>query len=77
MILALGTLIFLVAGWAAAVAVLACLDDHGAKIVAALRGQSLLARDPLPVREVTVRFRQRYPAPVQPNRAATQWRAAA
>jgi hypothetical protein len=76
--LALGTLVFLVAAWAAVTAVLAALDDNGVKIMAALRGQSLLARDPLPVRQVTVRFRQRYPAsPAQPVRAATEWRAAA
>lgn len=76
MTLALGTLIFLCVGWAAASAVLALLDDNGRKIVLALRGDSLLAREPAPVRTVTVRFSPRYPQtkpqplPVQALRAA-------
>ena len=76
--IALATLVFLVAGWATFTASIVSLDDDGAKIVAALKGQSLLARDPSPLRQVTVRFSPRYPVPrSQPVRATAEWRAAA
>ena len=70
MTLALATLTFLVAAWAALTVVLALLDDSGSKIAAALKGKSLLAREPIPVRSVTVRFSQPYPSRrAQPVRA--------
>lgn len=72
------TLGFLVAGWAAMVAVLAILDDEGHKIVAALKGRSLLSIEPVPMRPVTVRFSPRAPAPkASLARARIEWRAAA
>ena len=75
---ALATLVFLVAAWAGTVAVLALLDDSGTKIIAALKGDSVLAREPLPPRQVTVRLSPRYPAPrAQPTRVAARLRAAA
>lgn len=75
---ALFTLGFLVAGWAAVTMILAALDDSGAKIMAALKGQSLLAAEPVPMRPVTVRLSSRSPTPkVLPIRASVEWRAAA
>ena len=77
MIAALATLAFLIAGWAALTAVIMTSDDSGAKMLAALKGNSLASR-PLMVRPVTVRFSQRYPASRQaPLRATAEWRAAA
>ena len=76
--IALTTLVFLVAGWAAFTASIDSIDDNGAKIVAALKGQSLLARDSLPLRQVTVRFSPRYPVPrSRLVRATAERRAAA
>ena len=72
------TLGFLVAGWAAMLIFLALLDDEGRKIVAALKGQSLLSLEPLPMRPVTVRFSPRAPAQKAPLvRTTIEWRAAA
>jgi hypothetical protein len=50
--------------------------NDGAKILAALSGNSWLAQPPASVRPVTVRFSQRYPAS-QPMRARPEMRAAA
>lgn len=77
MTVALATLTFLVAAWAAVTVLLVALDDSGVKILAALKGQSSLAREPLPVRQVTVRFSARpaRKAPTVP--AQVEWRAAA
>ena len=77
MTLALATLAFLIAAWAGVTSLLVALDDSGHKIVAALKGQSLLARDIVPTRKVTVRFNT---APVRtscPHPAQVEWRAAA
>ena len=68
---------FLIAGWAAIVAVLAMLDDEGAKIVAALKGRSLLAMEPLPMQRMALRVSPRLAARAQPVRASIEWRAAA
>ena len=77
MIATFATLAFLVAGWAALYAVVMTSDDLGAKIVAALKGQSI-ASQPIMLRPVTIRFSPRYPAPrSQPVRATAEWRAAA
>ena len=48
------------------------------KIVAALKGRSLLSIEPVPMRPVTVRFSPRAPAPkASLARARIEWRAAA
>ena len=76
MIVALATLAFLVANWAALYALVITSDDSGAKVVAALLGRSLAA-EPMTLRPVTIRYSSRTIAPVQPWRASTEWRAAA
>ena len=77
MIAAFATLAFLVAGWAALYSVVFTSDDSGAKIIAALKGQSI-ASQPILVRPLTVRFSPRFPAPrSQPVQATAEWRAAA
>ena len=77
MTVALATLAFLIAAWAAASALLVALDDSGAKILAALKGQSRLAREPLPVRQVTVRFSARPARKAVAVPTRVEWRAAA
>ncbi len=77
MIAAFATLAFLVAGWAALNAVAITSDDGGAKIIAALKGQSFASQSIL-LRPATVLFSPRYPVPrSQPVRATAEWRAAA
>ena len=69
---------YLIAGWAAIVAVLALLDDQGAKMMAALKGRSFLAIEPLPMQPVVLRVSPRgTTAKAQPVRATIEWRAAA
>ena len=72
MIAALGTLAFLATLWALVVIGAAILEESGAKIAAALKGQS--ARQPL-LRVAPVRVRMRARARVM--RAEPRWRAAA
>jgi hypothetical protein len=71
MIAALGTLVFLVTLWLLVVVGAAVLEESGAKIAAALKGnaapQTLL---------VPIRLRTR-PRIQQPMRASAAWRAAA
>ena len=77
MIAAFATLAFLVTGWISLYAVVMTSDDDGAKVVAALKGQSI-ASQPSVARPVTVRFSSRYPMPrSQMVRAKVEWRAAA
>jgi hypothetical protein len=74
MLAALATLTFLAAIWLAVVAAAATLGANRTKILAALRGQSLLCErrsTPVPVR-VTQRSRLQ-----RPLRARPEWRAAA
>jgi hypothetical protein len=74
MLAALTTLSFLAAIWLAAVIVLPMLGESSSKILAAVRGRSLLATErqspPVAVR-ISQRSRQR------PLRARPEWRAAA
>jgi len=68
----MGTLVFLVTLWALVVVGAAILEESGAKIAAALKGQS--ARQPqLRVAPVRVRMRAR----TRVMRAEPRWRAAA
>jgi hypothetical protein len=69
---ALGTLVFLVTLWLLVVMGAAILEESGAKIAAALKG------NPAPVRSVnTARVRMRARPRLQPMRANAQWRVAA
>ena len=78
MIAAVTTLSFLVAAWATVYAVIVSLDDSSAKVVAALKGDSMLAREPVLTRPVTVRISGRHPSlRSQSARAKPEWRAAA
>ena len=66
MIAALATLAFLAALWVVVLSTAGLLEESGAKIAAALRGQSLAAQPA--IRSVPVRVSQRYPA-ARPQRA--------
>ena len=71
MIAALGTLAFLATLWLLVVVGAAVLEESGAKIVAALKGESVCRQMHVPVR---VRARVRVQKPM---RAKPRWRAAA
>ncbi len=71
------TLAFLTALWLVALIALDMADGVGAKVLAALRGQSMIARPPQSLRPVTVRFQPRAGAVRRPMRAQPEWRAAA
>ncbi len=71
------TLAFLATVWLVAKIALDIADGAGAKIFAALRGQSMLAQPPQSVRPISVRFRPRAEAVRRPMRVQPEWRAAA
>ena len=73
---AFGTLAFLVTLWLLVVVVAAILEGSGAKIAAALKGQSLTGQSPALV-PVRVRTHSRMNAPQAPMRAEPRQRAAA
>ena len=73
----LATLIFLATIWLVAKFALDALADDGAKIVAALRGHSLLAEPAQTVRQFSVRYQPRAGSARRPVRAAATWRDAA
>jgi hypothetical protein len=75
MIAALATLTFLITLWLCAVAVATTLEQSGSRIVAALKGRSLLATPA--IAPIQGRVSQRYPSPQRPVRARAQLRAAA
>ena len=77
MLAPLATLAFLATLWLVARIALELADGSGAKIVAALRGQSMLAYPPQSVRPISVRFQPRAVAVRRPVRARPEWRAAA
>lgn len=78
MIAAVTALSFLVAAWAIIYSVIVGLDDSGAKIVAALKGNSMLAREPVLTRPLTIRISGRHPSlRSQSARVKPEWRAAA
>ena len=66
MIAALATIAFLAAAWAVIVAVAGTLEESGAKVAAALRGQSLAAQPMM--RTAPMRLSARYPT-ARPQRA--------
>ena len=71
MIAAFGTLTFLVTLWLLAVVGAAVLEESGAKIAAALKGEP--RRQSLYVVPMRLRIRR----PAKPMRAAARWRAVA
>ena len=71
------TLAFLVTFWMLARILLEMSDGAGAKVIAALRGQSMMAQPPQSVRQVTVRFRPRSESVRRPVHVQPEWRAAA
>jgi hypothetical protein len=77
MLAPLFTLAFLTTLWCVVRIALEMADGSGARIVAALRGQSMLALPPQSVRPVTVRFQPRAESVRRPVRAQPEWRAAA
>ena len=77
MIAPLATLAFLATLWLVAKLALELADGSGAKILSALRGQSMLAQPPQSVRPVSVRFQPRAESIRRPMRAQPEWRAAA
>ena len=77
MIAPFATLAFLIAAWLVAKLALDLLAEDGAKIAAALRGQSMLARPPQSVVPVSVRFQPQAGSVRRPQHARPEWRAAA
>jgi hypothetical protein len=73
MLAALGTLPFLAVIWLVVVAGASVLEESGAKIVAALKGEAAAHAS---ANIVQLRARRRVPTP-QPTSAAQRWRAAA
>jgi hypothetical protein len=71
MIAAFGTLAFLATLWLLVVVGAAVLEESGAKIAAALKGEP--RRQSLCVAPMRIRFRR----PAKPIRATVRWRAAA
>lgn len=76
MLTAFATLLFLLALGLAAGVIAGTVLGSGDKIVAALKGQSLLTRPTLSTRPVVVRFKSR-PAAAAIKQPAPRWRAAA
>jgi hypothetical protein len=76
MLTVLATLPFVLGLTLAAGVIAHLLLESGDKMLAALKGESLLARPVLATRPVTVRVSAR-PQRVQVRRSAPQWRAAA
>lgn len=74
MLAVFATLTFLLAMWLCAAVVAATLEQSGHKILAALKGQSLLATPSLP--PIRLRVGQRYPSK-RPVRAQAGLRVAA
>ena len=77
MIAPLATLAFLATIWLVLKIALELADGSGAKILAALRGQSMLALPPQSFRPISVRFQPREVVVRRPVRAQPEWRAAA
>ena len=76
MLAPLATLVMLSALWLVAYIALELADGGSAKVVAALRGRSMLTQ-PVTFRPVTVRFQPRAEVVRRPVHAQPEWRAAA
>ena len=77
MLAPLATLAFLATLWLIARLALELSDGTGTKVLAALRGQSMLAQPPQSVRPISVRFQPRAASARRPVHARPEWRAAA
>ena len=77
MIAPLATLAFLVTMWLVVRVALDLAEGSGARIVAALRGQSMIALPPQSVRPFSVRVQPRAESVRRLVRAQPEWRAAA
>jgi hypothetical protein len=77
MLAPLATLAFLATIWLLARIALDMAEETGAKVMAALRGQSVLALPPQSVRPISVRFQPRAGSVRRPLHARPEWRAAA
>ncbi len=76
MLAPLATLAFLATVWLLARIALD-VDGAGAKIAAALRGQSMLAQPPQSVSPISVRYQPRAGSVRRPVHVQPEWRAAA
>ena len=77
MIAPLATLAFLAAVWLVVRLALEMANGSGAKVLAALRGQSMLAQPPQSVRSISARFQPRAVVVRRPVHVQPEWRAAA
>lgn len=77
MLAPLATLAFLAIVWFVARVALDMVAEDGAKIVAALRGRSIIAQPPLALRPISVRYQPRAGSVRRPAHAQPEWRAAA
>ncbi len=77
MLAPLATLVFLATVWLVVRLTLELGDGVGSKILAALRGRSMLAQPPQSVRPLSVRFRPRAESVRRPLHVQPEWRAAA
>ena len=75
MLAVLATLAFLTAMWLCVMIVAGTLEQSEAKIIAALKGRSLLASPP--ISPIAGRVSQRYPSQRRPMHAKVELRAAA
>ena len=75
MIAAFATLTFLIAMWLCAIVIAGTLEQSGSKMVAALKGRSLLATPAIP--PIRLRVSQPYPSMQRPVHARVALRAAA
>jgi hypothetical protein len=71
------TLAFLATLWLVGRIALEMAEGNGAKIIAALRGQSMLAQPPQSVRPISVRFQPRAGSVRRPTHVRPERRAAA
>jgi len=77
MLAPLVTLAFLATIWLVTKLALDMADGTGAKVIAALRGRSLLAQPAPSARPISVRFQPRAGSVRRPMHVQPEWRAAA
>jgi len=77
MLAPLATLAFLATLWLIARLALEMTGGTGAKVLAALRGQSMLAQPSQSLRPISVRFQPRAGSVRRPLHVQPEWRAAA
>ena len=77
MLFPFATIAFLATLWFVAKCAIEVVANDGSKVLAALRGHSMLAHPPQSVRPVTVRYRPRSDWSRRPVHVQPEWRAAA